>query len=152
MATGFPASLHPSPHLCPAVVLLHRRHPGGKILAGSENALTWVSSVQEHPWLLTIHRPREDNRRDHMPEHPRFSPDSDTKLQGEFLFIWQKTGTVRRRNRRCVRALTTKLGRGMAEQQPGASEYGSCIGQQERPPASLHFLENSRERGAEYLG
>lgn len=92
--TGFPASLHPLPHLCLAMVLPCRRHTGGEILVGSENALAWVSLVQDHPWLLTIHRPWEDNRRDHMPKHPMFSPDSYTKLQGEFLFIWQKGGTA----------------------------------------------------------
>lgn len=58
---------------------------------------------------------------------------------------------MRWRNRGCVRALTTELGRGMVEQQPGASERGSCIAQQEHPPASPHLLENSQERWAEYL-
>lgn len=86
----FPASLHPLPHLCLAMVLPHGRQPGGKILVGSKTALTWVSSAQNCPWLLTIHRPQEDKRKDHTPEHPRFSPDSYTKLWGEFLFIWQK--------------------------------------------------------------
>ena len=145
VSTGFPASLHPLPHLCLAEVLRHGRHPGRKILVDSETALAWVSSAQDRPWLLTIHRPREDNRRDHTPEHLRFSPDSYTKLRGEFLFIWQKGGTVCWRSRRRVRALTAELGSGMAEQQPGASEHGSCIAQQEHPPASPHLLENSQE-------
>lgn len=61
---------------------------------GSKTALTWVSSAQNCPWLLTIHRPQEDKRRDHTPEDPRFSPDSYTKLWGEFLFIWQKGATA----------------------------------------------------------
>lgn len=68
---------------------------------GSKTALTWVSSTQNYPWLLTIHRPQEDKRRDHTPEHPRFSPDSYTKLWGKFLFIWQKEATALKEQETC---------------------------------------------------
>lgn len=63
-----------------------------------------------------------------------------------FLFIWQKAGTVCWRSRGCVTVLTTELGRRMVEQEPGASEHGSCIVWQEHPQATLHFLENRCER------
>lgn len=35
----------------------------------------------------------------------------------------------------------------MVEQEPGASEHGSCIAWQEHPRASLHFLESRWELG-----
>lgn len=103
------------------------------------------------PWLFTIHRSQQDKRRDHTPKYPRFSPDNDTKLWDEFLFIWQKGEIVLWRSRRCVKALTIELRRRMAEQQPGVSERGSCIAEQEHPPASPHLLEKSPERWAKCL-
>ena len=84
---------------------------------GSKNALAQVSSGQHRPWLFTIHRPWDDNRRDHTSKRPRFSPDSYTKLWDKLLFIWQQGGTVPWSSRRHVRALAAKLGRGMVEQQ-----------------------------------
>lgn len=105
---GFPASLHPLPQPCLALVLPLREAPRRENPGGLQNCPHVGELSPGLPWLLTLCRPWEDNR---SAQAPSFFPDSYTRLRGEFLFIWQKGGTGHWRSRGRVRALTTELKR-----------------------------------------